>query len=207
MKNRIVIIDYGSGNLNSVSKALEKVGAKVTISSEAGEIRRAGSIVLPGVGSFRDAVTNLDKLRIKDAVADCIRNSVPFFGICLGMQLLFSKSEEGNCGGLDIFRGKINKFKVNKKIPHMGWNQVKLNKHNNGLKIFKGIPDNSYFYFAHSYHTVPADKNLIAGTTAYGKDFVSMIHSENVYATQFHPEKSGAFGLKILYNFCKLTQD
>ena len=203
----IVVIDYGMGNLRSVSKALETVGAETKVSDKPEDIVSADAIVLPGVGAFYRGMENINKLGILPAILEAIRNNKPFLGICLGLQLLFSESEEhGICKGLDIIKGKVKKFEPNVKIPHMGWNQLRYQKTEDRRQVFNGIPNNSYFYFDHSYYVEPEDKNTIIATTRYGKDFVSAVNKDNIWGVQSHPEKSSDLGLKILENFVKLTK-
>lgn len=199
----ITIIDYGMGNLRSVSKALEKVRAKVIVTSDVQLISEAETIVLPGVGAFHHAMKNLRERNILEIIRKSIIKGIPFLGICLGLQLLFSDSEEGyGCSGLNIIAGKVRRFKGNIKVPHMGWNQINIEKETPLLSGFSG----SFFgYFAHSYYVDPENKNIVTSTTDYGIDFVSMIQKDNIFATQFHPEKSGEFGLKILKNFCDIA--
>lgn len=202
----ISVIDYGMGNIKSVSKALEAVGAQIKITQNPEDIKKSKAIVLPGVGAFRDCMQNLTNLGLLSTLKEEILNGKPYLGICLGMQILFSESEEfGFCKGLDILKGKVIRFKLAKdyKIPHMGWNTVKLKKKS---KILDQIPDNSYFYFVHSYYVVPEQDKVIAGVTNYGMDFTSMIIHENIFATQFHPEKSQKTGLKLLSNFIQLVK-
>jgi len=194
----IAIIDYGMGNLRSVSKALESVGAKVKVTNSLKDINSADGIVLPGVGAFQRAMRNLTKLGISSAILKAIKDKKPFLGICLGLQLLFTESEEhGLHKGLDIIKGKVKRFGPGLKVPHMGWNQVKLKK----TPLFEGVPDNSYFYFVHTYCVEPEEKSVIAGITGYGKSFVSAVNKGNVWGLQFHPEKSSRLGLKILEGF------
>ncbi len=203
----IVVVDYGLGNLRSVSKALEAVGAKVEISDNAGKIAEADALVLPGVGAFHRGMENLKTSGILPAILRSVKKGKPFLGICLGLQLLFTESEEhGLNRGLDIINGKVKKFASRVKIPHMGWNNVKLKAQSSKLKVFKGIPDGSYFYFVHSYYVEPENKDVIAATTDYGREFVSAVNKENVWGVQFHPEKSGELGLKILENFVGLVR-
>lgn len=203
----IAIIDYDMGNLRSVAKALEHVGARPIVTRDPEVIRKASKTVLPGVGAFKKCMENLEKYKLTEVVRDAIHSGKPFLGICLGLQLLFDEAEEnGPTKGLGIFRGKVPRFHFsdeNKilKIPHMGWNQVTYS-HSNPL--LKDIASGTEFYFVHSYHVVPADASLIAATTSYGYDFCSMIHKDNVFACQFHPEKSQAAGLKLLKNFAEL---
>lgn len=195
----IAVIDYGLGNLKSVSKALEKAGAGVEVTSLADKIKSADAIVLPGVGAFYAGIDNLKKLKLDSVIIEAIKKGTPFLGICLGLQLLFTESQEhGMHKGLNIIEGKVIRFKDNVKIPHMGWNQVKQQG-----KFFEGIADNSYFYFDHSYYVAPKDKKTIIGTTIYGKEFVCAINKDNVWGVQFHPEKSSTLGIKILENFIK----
>ncbi|HMK61351.1 MAG TPA: imidazole glycerol phosphate synthase subunit HisH [Dissulfurispiraceae bacterium] len=203
----IAIVDYGMGNIRSVEKGFRKVGADVRITSDPKKIADARGIVLPGVGAFRDCMANLDKLNLIDLILEEIRKGKPFLGICLGLQLLFTESEEfGVCKGFNLFSGKVIRFdfgqldpdKRHLKIPHMGWNTAKIEKR---PPILQDIPDNSYFYFVHSFYVVPSDKGIVAATTDYGGDFCSMVWKDNVFATQFHPEKSQDTGLRILKGF------
>ncbi|MFZ5803017.1 MAG: imidazole glycerol phosphate synthase subunit HisH [Candidatus Omnitrophota bacterium] len=197
----IVIVDYGMGNLRSVSKALEHLGAGVKVSSLPSDIDRARKLVLPGVGAFGDAVKGLQERGLFDAVLDYLENHRPFLGICLGLQLLFESSEEDpTVQGLGVIRGTIRKFRSRSvKIPHMGWNQVNwMDEH----PLLEGIPNQSYFYFVHSYYASPHDSGLVAGVTEYGEDhFAAVIAEGNLLATQFHPEKSQEAGLVLLKNF------
>lgn len=207
----IAIVDYGMGNIRSVEKGFIKVGADVKITSDPKVLADAKGIVLPGVGAFRDCMKNLDNLKLLDSIAKEIQKGKPYLGICLGLQILFTESEEfGICKGLDVFGGRVLKFKFEGsqqsavssqqllKIPHMGWNTVRFVKK---PPIFDGIQDNSYFYFVHSYYVAPEDKDIVAGTTDYGIEFTSMVWRNNIFATQFHPEKSQELGLKILKGF------
>jgi len=195
----IAIIDYGMGNLRSVKKGFEKVRVKAKVVSTPHAILDADAIVLPGVGAFRDCMRNLEKLSLIDPILASIQNGKPYLGICLGLQVLFAESEEfGSSSGLNIFRGKVVRFRVDLKVPHMGWNTVKLQQN---TPLFQGIQDESFFYFVHSYYVVPEDSSLVAGTTDYGVTFTSMIWKDNIFATQFHPEKSQLSGLNILKNF------
>ena len=200
----IAIIDYGMGNLRSVQKALEKVGADARVTQKTEDIRGADKIVLPGVGAMRPAMEKLDALGLIPAVKQAIGAGKPFLGICLGLQLLFEKSNEGgDVNGLGILKGKVERFSSAKqKVPHMGWNQLKLRKPVN--RLFKDIAPLSYVYFCHSYFVNPKDAESAAATTDYGAEFVSAIAVDNIYGVQFHPEKSQAVGLKILGNFNSL---
>jgi len=199
----IVVIDYGMGNLRSVAKAVEKSGYSVKVSGEYLDIKRAKKIILPGVGAFGKAMENLKRQGILDVIKEKLKEGTPYLGICLGLQLLFEWSEEGNTKGMGVIKGVVKRFPnlPSLKIPHMGWNQVKLRME--GEDLFDGIPDNSYFYFIHSYYVIPVEKKIIATTTFYGVEFVSSIKKGNLFACQFHPEKSGKIGLKLLENFLK----
>lgn len=199
----LAIVDYGMGNIRSVEKGFAKVGADVRVTDNPQVIADAQGIVLPGVGAFRDCMGNLDKLSLLDTIVKEIRKGKPYLGICLGLQILFTESEEfGACRGMDIFKGKVERFdfggRRDLKIPHMGWNTARLVRK---PPVFDGIPDNSYFYFVHSFHVVPEDEGVVAARTDYGIDFVSMAWKDNIVATQFHPEKSQGLGLQILKGF------
>jgi imidazole glycerol-phosphate synthase subunit HisH len=195
----IAIVDYGMGNLKSVEKGFKKVGVDALVTSEPRVVDNADAVVLPGVGAFKDCIRNLSDLSLTEAVVTSINKGKPFLGICLGLQVLFSESEEfGTCKGLDIFRGKVVRFQEGLKVPHMGWNTVKIVRK---PPILSGIEDVSFFYFVHSFYVVPEDRGVIATTTDYGAEFTSMIWKDNVFATQFHPEKSQGLGLKILKGF------
>ncbi|OGX32310.1 MAG: imidazole glycerol phosphate synthase, glutamine amidotransferase subunit [Omnitrophica WOR_2 bacterium RIFCSPLOWO2_12_FULL_46_30] len=201
----IAIIDYGMGNLRSVAKALEAAGAKnVKVTSSAGLILRADKLVLPGVGAMQEAMRELRKLRLLEVIKKNIFRK-PFLGICLGLQLLFSESQEGGkVRGLGIFKGGVKRFSRKLKVPQMGWNQIRIKNQESRIKNFKNIPDNSYFYFCHSYYVIPEDKSIIIATTDYGREFVSAIAKDNLFACQFHPEKSQRLGLRLLENFVKI---
>ncbi len=201
----IVIVDYGMGNLRSVQKAFEKVGADVRISSDASLFKDAKAVVFPGQGSFPDAVRNLRERNLIHALRAWIKEDKPFLGICLGLQLLFQTSEEGEgVGGLGAFEGKVVRFPSEGKIPHMGWNTVRIAKARSECPILQGIPSDSYFYFVHSYYVIPKDISITAATTDYIVDFVSMIWKGNLFAMQFHPEKSQNRGLEIIEKFCRM---
>ncbi|MEW6052221.1 MAG: imidazole glycerol phosphate synthase subunit HisH [Nitrospirota bacterium] len=200
----IAIIDYGMGNLRSVEKGFLKVGADVKIVTEPKAVDDAGAIVLPGVGAFRDCMKNLGEMSLLDPVVTAIRKGKPYLGICLGLQILFTESEEfGVYRGLDILPGRVVRFQADLKVPHMGWNTVKFLRK---PPVMNGISDESFFYFVHSYYVVPEDRNVIATTTDYGVTFTSMIWKENIFATQFHPEKSQENGLKILKRFAEFVK-
>lgn len=200
------------GNLRSVQKGFEAVGAEAIVTSDSQKILSAKSVVLPGVGAFKACMDNLEQFGLIDTVKKSVQSGKPFLGICLGLQLLFSQAEEfGSVSGLDILKGKVVGFKDAQprsdsgdplKIPHMGWNNVDVKPSH---PLFDSVPNQSYFYFVHSYYVVPEDKATVATTTNYGIDFVSGIHHENIHAFQFHPEKSQQLGLAVLKNFSKLT--
>lgn len=200
----IAIVDYGMGNLRSVEKGFQKVGVDAKVTSSPKDVENARAVVLPGVGAFRDCIRNLTELSLTEAIAKSIQKGKPYLGICLGLQVLFSESEEfGRCKGLDIFRGKVVRFQISEKVPHMGWNNVKIARR---PPIFSAVPDDSFFYFVHSYYVVPDDKEIVAGTSDYGLTFTSMIWKDNVFATQFHPEKSQSLGLKVLSGFGEFVE-
>lgn len=195
------IFDYGVGNLLSLKTALEKVGlnAKITVSPQ--QLSRADAIALPGVGNFSAAITKLDA--VKETLLDAVESATPLIGICLGLQLFFPESEEGPGEGLGLFEGKTVRLRGSVKVPHMGWNTLRMVKPST---FFEGVADESYVYFVHSLYPVPVDKEIVATETEYGTTFASAIASKNVFGTQFHPEKSGDVGLKILGNFAKLVK-
>jgi glutamine amidotransferase len=197
------------GNLRSVQKGFEAVGAKAIVTSDSKKILSARSVVLPGVGAFKACMDNLEKFDLIDTVKQSVQRGKPFLGICLGLQLLFSQAEEfGSVSGLDILKGKVVGFKDEPnsgdplKIPHMGWNNVEVKPSH---PLFDSVPNQSYFYFVHSYYVVPEDRATVATTTNYGIEFVSGIHHENIHAFQFHPEKSQQLGLTVLKNFSRLS--
>jgi glutamine amidotransferase len=197
----ITIIDYGLGNIKSVFRALEKIGAEAVISSNPEDIPVSDGIVLPGVGAFRKAMKNITELRLYQPLMDYIGSSRPYLGICLGLQILFTESyEHGKTGGFDIIKGAVKRLPDEVKIPHMGWNQVSYNQ---SEEMFSGIKNNSYFYFDHSYYVDPDENGVTAGATDYGVKFVSAIQKGNLWGVQFHPEKSSEVGLKLLENFCR----
>lgn len=197
----IAIIDYGMGNLRSVEKGFLKAGISASVVNSAGAVENARGIVLPGVGAFRDCVRNLETLGLREVILSSIKKGKPFLGICLGLQVLFTESEEfGKSPGFNVFPGNVLRFPESKelKVPHMGWNTLNMKKR---PPIFEGIPEEASFYFVHSYYVSPSDSSIIAATTDYGLEFTSMIWKDNVFATQFHPEKSQAMGLRILKSF------
>lgn len=202
--NMIAIIDYDAGNLKSVEKALVSLGEEVLVSRDSSEILQADKVILPGVGSFGDAMNNLDKFGLVDTIKQVTGNGTPFLGICLGLQLLFKESDETpGAEGLDILPGKILKIPAKEgfKIPHMGWNSLDVKP---GAKLFKGLEGNPYVYFVHSYYLKAADENIVAASTEYTTHIHASVESGNVFACQFHPEKSSEVGLKILKNFASL---
>ncbi len=204
---RVVIIDYGMGNLRSVQKAFEKNGARPKVSSLAKDIERADKIVLPGVGAFTAAVRELEKRKLLSIIKEKIESGALYLGLCLGLQLLFDESEESigkaKVKGLGVIEGRVRRFRGNMKIPHMGWNTINIKKKN--CPILKGIGPKDYFYFVHSYYGVPQDSSWNLSQTRYGVDFCSSIWKDNIFATQFHPEKSQGSGLRIIKNFIGLS--
>ena len=205
--SKIAVIDYGMGNLLSVAKALESIGCSVTVTADPAMLETSDGLVLPGVGSFKDCMDNLVRKQLVEPIKQFVASGRPFLGICLGLQVLFSESLEfGHTKGLDIIPGRVAPFPAGSgvKIPHMGWNSVHILGE---TPILRGIPDNSYFYFVHSYCVVPDSEKLIATSTDYGGEFVSSIRKDNVFACQFHPEKSQRLGLQLLKNFHEVTQN
>ncbi len=196
-----VIFDYGAGNLLSLKVALEKVGLNGKIGSSSQALRDADAIALPGVGNFSAAAQKIEN--VKQAILDAITNGVPVLGICLGLQLFFSRSEEGAGEGLGLYDGKTVWLPKSVKVPHMGWNTLRIVREN---ALFDGVKDESYVYFVHSLYPVPDDKGLVYTETNYGTTFASAIADKNVFGTQFHPEKSGDVGLKILKNFARMVK-
>lgn len=200
----IAIIDYGMGNLRSVHNAFKKVGRESVITSDRETVSRASHLVLPGVGAFSECMDHLRSTGLIAPILDGIQRGKPFLGICLGFQLLFSKSEEfGEHQGLDVISGEVKKFPDGKlKVPHIGWNQVRFS---GSCPVFKGIPSDAYFYFDHSYYAVPEKEGVTASWTDYGIKFTSSVWKDNLFACQFHPEKSQTSGLRLLENFGGLT--
>lgn len=202
-QKEIAIIDYGAGNLRSVVNAVSHLGYQPKITNRAADLLAAPLVILPGVGAAATAMARLKELGLDDTIRRLIAAERPFLGICLGLQLLFTTTaEDGKHKCLGIFPGQVHKLPAGLKTPHMGWNQVKQTI---AHPIFAGIPDNANFYFVHSYYATPEDKSLLAGETEYGVTFCSVIARGNLVATQFHPEKSGEIGLKILTNFISLA--
>nr|WP_277995544.1 imidazole glycerol phosphate synthase subunit HisH [Desulfitibacter alkalitolerans] len=195
----ITIIDYGMGNLRSVQKSLEGVGYKAEITSDPEKVAAASGIILPGVGAFADAIENLKTSGMVDAIMHVVKEGKPLLGICLGMQLLMTVSEEnGFYDGLGIIEGQVLKIPSIVKVPHMGWNSITIKRDH---KLISGVKNNSYFYFVHSYYVKPDNEEYAAASTHYGIDYCSIIARDNVMGIQFHPEKSSSLGQKILRNF------
>ena len=200
----IYIIDYGMGNLRSVQKGFEKVGHQAIVTSDPADVAAAGKVVLPGVGAFEDAMAELRSRRLLEPVLEAINSGRPFLGICLGLQVLFERSyENGVHEGFGVLPGEVVRFDLPPEfsVPHMGWNQLTIPRR---PPILEGIEEGTYFYFVHSYYVAPQDPEVVAAETDYGGPFCSMIWRDNLYATQFHPEKSQSDGLKILKNFAEL---
>lgn len=203
----IAVIDYGMGNLRSVQKALQVVGAKAKVTSDPKELKKCGKLVFPGVGSFGEAMKELKRHKLTGAIKDAIAEGKPFLGLCLGLQLLFEKSEEApGVKGLSILKGEVKRFRsAGLKVPHMGWNDIARSPLPvTRYPILSGVPCGSYMYFVHSYYVKPKDIKIVLTTTDYGIKFVSSICKDNIYGFQFHPEKSQELGLKILKNFVRL---
>ena len=196
-----VIFDYGAGNLLSLKVALEKVGLNAKIGSTTRALKEADAIALPGVGNFSAVAEKLDPVR--QVILDAIANGVPVLGICLGLQLFFPRSEEGAGNGLGLYEGKNVWLPSSVKVPHMGWNTLRIVKQN---ELLDSVKDESYVYFVHSLYPVPVDKDLVCTETDYGTTFASAVSNKNVFGTQFHPEKSGDVGLQILKNFAKIIK-
>ncbi len=203
----IALIDYGSGNLRSVHKALIKAGGDVRVVKSPNEMADAHAAVLPGVGAFDDCIQALDKQKLLEASRRFIQSGRPFLGICVGYQALFEKSEEFNscAAGMSIFQGKVVRFPEANglKIPQIGWNELEITKRE--CPLFRNVADGSYVYFVHSFFPQPADPSIVATRTNYGENFASSVWRDNIYATQFHPEKSQRVGLQLLRNFVELS--
>lgn len=200
----IAIIDYQMGNLRSVQKALERVGHEAVVTSDPRVVTQAERVILPGVGAFGDAIAELRRRDLVTAIKEVVNEGKPFLGICLGLQLLFDVGYEGGeFEGLGILRGKVVQFQLPRefKVPHMGWNQASIRRR---APVLEGIPDGAYFYFVHSFYVVPDDPDVIAIETSYGHPFCAMVWRGNLFATQFHPEKSQQDGLHLLRNFANL---
>lgn len=200
----IAIIDYGMGNLRSVQKGFQRVGHEAIVTSDPAEVDRAPKVVLPGVGAFEDAMAELQRRRLIEPVLKAIDSGRPFLGICLGLQLLFETSyENGRHKGLGVLKGEVVRFELPPQysVPHMGWNQLQIRRR---APILEGIDEGTHVYFVHSYYVAPADAEVIATETEYDRPFCSMVWRDNLFATQFHPEKSQADGLHVLKNFAEL---
>jgi glutamine amidotransferase len=200
---KIVIIDYGMGNLRNVERGFGRIGLEAKVTRNRKEIQRASAIVLPGVGAFKDCMINLEKYGLVESLLRSIEKGKPYLGICLGLQILFSESEEfGSHKGLNLIKGRVVKFKPDPehKVPHMGWNTIEIERE---VPMLQGIVSGDFFYFVHSFYVIPEEKRWVATITNYGIPFVSSIWKENIFATQFHPEKSQDKGLRILKNFVR----
>jgi glutamine amidotransferase len=203
----IAIIDYDAGNIRSVEKALSYLGEKTVVSRDPDILKSVDKVILPGVGSFGQAMENLHRYELVPVIRDMIENGKPFLGICLGLQLLFESSEESpGAEGLGILKGKILKIPSSPglKIPHMGWNSLQLQ--NNG-RLFRNIPQDTYVYFVHSYYLQAQEPEIVKAVTGYGTEIHASVEKDNVFACQFHPEKSGKYGLEILKNFAELGRE
>ena len=201
----IVIVDYGMANLRSVQKAFERVGAKAEITSDPEAVAASDKLVLPGVGAFRDAIARLRETGLDEPIVEHIRQGHPFLGICLGLQLLFTRSaEDGDYRGLNVLAGDVVRFPSvpGLKVPHMGWNHLRFT---NDCPLFRGLPDESAVYFVHSYYAQPTDTQLTCAEADYPTPFTAAVWKDNLFATQFHPEKSQAVGLTMLKNFAGLS--
>ncbi len=199
----IAIVDYGAGNLRSVCNALKALDCGHTVTGNPDDLKGAAAVIFPGVGAAAEAMGELKRLGLDRAISDCVRRGTPLFAICIGMQLLFTSTEEdggGEC--LGILPGRVRRLPAGLKVPHMGWNQVKqMAKH----PVFDGIPDDENFYFVHSYYAAPEDPSVVAGVTEYGVPLCSMVIQGSIIATQFHPEKSGEVGLRMYQNFVNMV--
>ncbi len=202
----IAIIDYGVGNLASVEKAVRFIGFETEVTSDRKKILKADAVLLPGVGAFNDAMNNLKRANLVDVINSVISEDRPFLGICLGMQMLFNTSEEGteDVPGLKLFEGRVKQIPTdnNLKVPHMGWNSIEIKR---DCALFKDLPKNPYLYFVHSYCVDAKERDIVTATSDYGITFDAVINKGNVFATQFHPEKSGEVGLEILKNWAQIS--
>ncbi|MFP3902758.1 MAG: imidazole glycerol phosphate synthase subunit HisH [Armatimonadota bacterium] len=198
----IAIVDYGEGNLGSVEKALRHVGCDAVITSDAEALSNADGLVLPGVGAFDDCICSLRETGLEEPLKKAIADGTPFLGICLGLQMLFESSEEGELPGLGVLRGTVPRFDHDLKIPQIGWNRINIQK---DAPHLDGVEDGSWVYFVHSYYVDPEDETIITTTTDYGIEFCSAVWKDNIFATQFHPEKSQKVGLQILDNFRQIV--
>jgi glutamine amidotransferase len=201
MRLNVVVVDYGAGNLRSVARAVSHAGYEPRVTADAGEVAGAEALIVPGVGAAADTMRNLREHGMVEPITEYIAAGKPFLGVCMGQQALLTVSDEGGehaC--LGIIEGRVKKLPGGQKVPHMGWNNV---RQRSAHAIFEGIPDDSYFYFLHSYYPEPADESCVIGETEYGIAFASVLARDNVVATQFHPEKSGEMGLRMYANFLK----
>ena len=202
---KVVIVDYGAGNLHSVTRAVVHAGVRPLITKSARYVDSAEALIVPGVGAAADTMLNLRRHHLVEPIREYIASGRPFLGVCMGQQALFDVSEEGGeheC--LGVLPGRVVRLPDGQKVPHMGWNQVRIVKPH---AIFQGIPDASYFYFVHSYYPSPADRSVVIGETDYGVVFPSVVARNNVVATQFHPEKSGPMGLQMYANFLRIASE
>ena len=195
---RVTIVDYGAGNLRSVAKAIEKLGRTPHVTGNPDDVSGAEAVIFPGQGASESAMTALRERGLVDPLREVIARGVPFFGVCLGLQLLLDSSEEGPSPCLGVAPGRVRLLPEHVKRPHMGWNRVDLRREH---PVFRGVENGSYFYFVHSYYAAPEDESLVLGTTEYGLSFCSVMARDNMVATQFHPEKSGAAGLRLYESF------
>ena len=198
----ITVVDYKLNNLRSIENTLRRLGHEVKVTSDPGEVQAATKLILPGVGAFRDAMANLRKFEVIEPFVEKVKAGTPTLGVCLGMHLLFSESEEfGLHRGLDLLKGRVIKLPPDLLVPHMGWNQLHP-KRANGLT--KGVAESSFVYFVHSYYVAPQSQDIVLATTDYGIEFPAIVHWDNIWATQFHPEKSQHVGERLLDNFARL---
>jgi glutamine amidotransferase len=205
-ETHIVVVDYGAGNVQSVVNALDALGIPAELTSDAAVVRRADGVIVPGVGAAQDTITNLERRGLVEPVLDIISRDVPYLGICMGMQALMSSSDEnGGQDCLNVIPGVGRRFKTSLPVPHMGWNQVTRTPAGAGHPIFDDIPDSAEFYFVHSYYCAPTDPAYVLAETDYDGNFACVVGRGNMVATQFHPEKSGAFGLRLLANFARIV--
>lgn len=198
----VAIVNYGAGNLRSVATALARLNCDSIITADRPTILGAEALILPGVGAAGEAMSQLESLGLDETARDFVKTGKPFLGICLGMQLLLAHHDEDNAMGLGLFDGNVPRFGAELKVPHMGWNQVRRRF---DTQLLHGISDGANFYFVHSYYAVPQDHGVVAGETEYGLNFCSLMAKDNVFGTQFHPEKSGEDGLRLLRNFLEVA--